>query len=96
MDRSLATHVYLVERYRPGMTPDAAVTIVDAVGRACAVGRSAGLAVRLMWSLVVPDDEALFLLVEAPGADLVAGLCAEAGLAYDRATLALVVGDEKE
>lgn len=91
-----APSVYLVERYSPGMTSASARATVDAVGRACLLGRAGGLAVRLRWSLVMPDDEALFLLVEAADFDLVADVCAAAGLAYDRATLALVVGDGSE
>jgi hypothetical protein len=92
-DRSQASQVYLVERYSPGMTTASAEAAVAAVGQACAGRRSQGSAVRLVWSLVMPDDEALFLVIEAVGTDLIAGVCTEAGLAFDRATPALVVGD---
>ncbi|HEX3541161.1 MAG TPA: hypothetical protein VHT75_12060 [Acidimicrobiales bacterium] len=95
-DLPWAPPVFLVERYSPGLTAAGARATVEAVGQACIVGRAAGLAVRLRWSLVMPDDEALFLLVEAPDFDLVADVCAAAGLAYDRATPALVVGDGSE
>jgi hypothetical protein len=93
MDRLSVSQVYLLERYSPGMTTYSAVASVDAVRRACARKSSNGHAVRLMWSLVMPDDEALFLVIEAPDRDLIAGVCAEAGLTYDRATPALAVGD---
>ena len=82
-----------MERYTPGMTADSARDAIAAVNRACALRRLDGVVVRLVWSLVMPEDEALFLVIEAPGPDLIAGVCTDAGVAYDRATPALVVGD---
>jgi uncharacterized protein DUF4242 len=85
----MARHTYLVEHYRPGFSAEALVEWAARV-RAAAVGIAReGEPVRYLRSTVVPADESLLCLIEAPSDDLVRAVYARAGIPFERLTAAI-------
>jgi hypothetical protein len=80
---------YLAEWYRGELTAEGladAVTILDArVASACA----AGTPVALLMTLAVPDDEVVFGVFVAGSEQVVARVCAQAGIPARRLSLAI-------
>jgi Protein of unknown function (DUF4242) len=88
----MAWQTYLVEHYRPGFTADGLVEWAARV-RTAAVGIAReGKPVRYLRSTVVPSDESLLCLLEAPSDDLVRAVYARAGIPFERLTA--VISDD--
>jgi hypothetical protein len=88
----MALQTYLVEHYRPGFTAEG-LQEWAALVRAAAVGIAReGEPVRYLRSTVVPGDESLLCLLEAPSDDLVRAVYARAGIPFERLTA--VITDE--
>ena len=79
---------YLAEWYRPELTAelfDHAVTrLDDCVASMCAQGST----VQLLMTLAVPDDEVVFGVFAAGSEQVVARVCAQAGIPARRLSLA--------
>jgi hypothetical protein len=77
---------FLVEHYRPGLTPDElralAVQIRDTTDRMEREGKT----VRYIRATIVPTDESLLCLLEAASEDLVREAYARAELPFERIT----------
>jgi hypothetical protein len=76
-DHFLAMICYLVELYAPRGITRAPDQIQAAIG-------AAGVALRYVRTILVPDDETCFCLIEAPSASAVAELAAAAGVETER------------
>ena len=75
---------FLVEHYWPGVTVDAFTT---ASGRVAAVAKdlaARGRAVRMLHATLVPQDEAAYCVIEAPGIDDVKAIYLAAGVEFER------------
>jgi hypothetical protein len=86
MDGS-ATRSFVVERFWPGVTASAAVADLDRLRPAPATG-----GIRIVGSVLVPEDEVVLSLVEAPSADSIAVLFRGAGVSFDRVTETVLIG----
>jgi hypothetical protein len=90
--RHMARHTYLVEHYRPGFTAKHLEEWAVRV-RAAAVGIAReGEPVRYLRSTIVPADESLLCLLEAPSDELVRAVYARAGVPFERLTA--VISDD--
>jgi hypothetical protein len=88
----MAQQTYLVEHYRPGFTAERLEEWAARV-RATAVGMAReGEPVRYVRSTIVPTDESLLCLFEAPSDDLVRAVYARAGVPFER--LNVVISDD--
>ena len=88
----MALQTYLVEHYRPGFTAERLEELAARV-RATAIGMAReGEPVRYLRSTIVPTDESLLCLLEAPSDDLVRAVHARAGVPFERLTA--VVSDD--
>jgi Nickel responsive protein SCO4226-like len=88
----MAWQTYLVEHYRPGFSAERLAEWAAQV-RAAAVGIAReGKPVRYLRSTVVPADESLLCLLEAPSDDLVRAVYARAGIPFERLTV--VISDD--
>jgi len=88
----MARQTYLVEHYRPGFTAERLAASAARV-RAAAVGMAReGQPVRYLRSTVVPADESLLCIIEAPSDDLVRAVYARAGVPFERLTA--VISDD--
>jgi hypothetical protein len=88
----MARQTYLVEHYRPGFTAEGLEEWAARV-RATAVGMAReGEPVRYLRSTIVPADESLLCLIEAPSDDLVRAVYARAGVPFER--LNAVISDD--
>jgi hypothetical protein len=88
----MALQTYLVEHYRPGFTAERLKQWAARV-RAAAIGIAReGEPVRYLRSTVVPSDEYLLCLLEAPSDDLVRAVYARAGIPFERLTA--VISDD--
>ncbi len=88
----MAPQTYLVEHYRPGFTAARLEEWASRV-RATAVGMAReGEPVRYVRSTIVPTDESLLCLLEAPSDDLVRVVYARAGVPFERLTA--VISDD--
>ena len=87
------THqTYLVEHYRPGFTAEGLDELAARV-RATAVGMAReGEPVRYVRSTIVPADESLLCLFEAPSDDPVRAVYARAGVPFER--VCAVISDD--
>jgi Protein of unknown function (DUF4242) len=83
---------YLVEHYRPGFTAERLEEWAVRV-RATAVGMARdGEPVRYLRSTIVPTDESLLCLLEAPSEDVVRAVYAQAEVPFERLTA--VISDD--
>ena len=83
---------YLVEHYRPGFTAERLEEWAARI-RATAFGMAReGEPVRYVRSTIVPTDESLLCLFEAPSDDLVRAVYARAGVPFERLTA--VISDD--
>lgn len=80
---------WLVEQYRPGMTPDVFRSTTDRVRRTAAAMARAGAPIRHRHSTLVPGDEAAYSVIDAATPDLVEELFTRAGVRFDRILTAL-------
>jgi hypothetical protein len=88
----MAQQTYLVEHYRPGLSTEGLEEWAARV-RAAAVGIAReGEPVRYLRSTVVPADESLLCLLEAPSDDLVRAVYARAEVPFERLTA--VISDD--
>jgi hypothetical protein len=82
---------YLVERYLPGITGGALERLCNRVRARAAAMRAEGTAVAHISTTLLPDEEAVFCLFEAPTADVVAEVNRGARAPFDRITAAVPV-----
>jgi hypothetical protein len=88
----MAQKTYLVEHYRPGFTAERLETWAARV-RATSVDMAReGEPVRYLRSTIVPADESLLCLLEAPSDDAVRAVYARAGIPFER--LSAVISDD--
>ena len=88
----MAQQTYLVEHYRPGFTAEGLEEWAARI-RATAVGMAReGEPVRYLRSTIVPADESLLCLLEAPSDDLVRAVYARAGIPFER--VCVVISDD--
>ena len=88
----MAWQTYLVEHYRPGFTAERLEEWAATV-RATSVGMAReGEPVRYLRSTIVPADESLLCLLEAPSDELVRAVYARAGVPFERLTA--VISDD--
>jgi hypothetical protein len=80
---------FLVEHYRPGITPDAFRDAIARVRASAAAMRRDGSSIRCVHSTLVPEDEAVLSLIDAGSSELVEQLFARAGVRVDRIVTAL-------
>jgi len=80
---------FLVEHYRPGITPDTFRAAMARVRASAAEMRRDGSAVRCLHSTFVPEDEAMLSVIDAASRELVEQLFARAGVRVDRIVTAL-------
>jgi hypothetical protein len=88
----MALQTYLVEHYRPGYTAERLEEWAARVRVAAAGIAHEGEPVRYLGSTIVPTDESLLCLLEAPSDDLVRAVYARAGLPFERLTA--VISDD--
>jgi hypothetical protein len=84
-----ASTTYLVEHYRPGLLPHELRELGERVRDSARELERDGTLVRFRRSAVVPADEALLCVLEAPSEDLVRDVCARAGVPFERITVVL-------
>ena len=75
---------YLVEWYRPNLTPQLIDELVAALDRGAAETSAEGFPVWLLMTLAVPSDEVLYGVFAADSPELVETACARAGVAPER------------
>ena len=90
--RRMAWQTYLVELYRPGFTAEALAEWAGRVRAATAGIAREGKPVRYLRSTVVPADESLLCLLEAPSDEHVRAVYARAGVPFERLTA--VISDD--
>jgi hypothetical protein len=78
---------YLVEWYRPDLTPPVIDEMVAALDSSVAAASAEGTPVLLLLTLAVPSDEVLYGVFAAETPELVQTTCARAGLAPERMSL---------
>lgn len=83
---------FLVEHYWPGVTADAFTTASQRVAAAAMELTAAGRAVRLLHATLVPEDEAAYCVIEAPGIEDVQAAYRAAGVEFERIVPALEPG----
>jgi hypothetical protein len=76
-----ALHRYLVELHRPGAGWAELGQTAERARQVAGALRAAGTPVRFLRSVYVPEDDACFLLYEAPSEDLLREALGKAGLA---------------
>jgi hypothetical protein len=82
-----ATRSFVVERFWPGVTTPAAAADLGRLGPARTTG-----AIRIVGSILVPKDEVVLSLIEAPSADAIEVLFRDAGVSFDRVTETVLIG----
>jgi hypothetical protein len=75
---------YLVEAYRANVQTEGLSEMGSRMRAAAEELTRAGMPVRFLGSISVPDDEMCFHLYEAASASLVAEACRRASIAYER------------
>jgi hypothetical protein len=80
---------FLVEHYRPGITPDAFRAAIAQVRASAAAMRRDGSTIRCVHATLVPADEAMLSVIDAASRELVEQLFARAGVRVDRIVAAL-------
>ena len=88
----MALQTYLVEHYRPGYTAERLEEWAARVRVAAARIAREGEPVRYLGSTIVPTDESLLCLLEAPSEDLVRAVYSRAGIPFERLTA--VISDD--
>lgn len=75
---------FLVEHYRPGITPDAFRNAKARMRASAAAMRRDGSAIRCVHATLVPEDETMLSVIDAASSELVEQLFARAGVRVDR------------
>jgi Nickel responsive protein SCO4226-like len=88
----MALQTFLVEHYRPGFTAEGLREWAARVREAAVGIAREGEPVRYLQSTVVPADESLLCLLEAPSDDLVRAVYARAGVPFERLTAVISDG----
>jgi hypothetical protein len=90
-----ARETYLVEHYRPGYDAEQLERFAERVRNAVTALEQEGKPVRLLGSLIVPDDEAFLSLVEATSEQLVHEAYRRAGIPFERISRSRVLADSE-
>jgi hypothetical protein len=80
---------FLVEHYRPGITPDAFRATMARIRASAKAMRRDGSSIRCVHSTLVLADEAMLSVIDAASSELVEQLFARAGVRVDRIVTAL-------
>jgi hypothetical protein len=75
---------FLVEHYRPGITPDTFRAAMARIRASAAAMRRDGSPIRCVHATLVPEDEAVLSVIAAASSELVEQLFARAGVRVDR------------
>ena len=75
---------YLVERYWPGVTVEEFRSALERERAVIARMSEEGACIRVVSSMLIPADEVLFSVYEAPTATVVRRLNEQAGIPFDR------------
>jgi hypothetical protein len=79
---------YLAEWYRPELTAEGLAHAVSILDKCVASACAAGSPVQLLMTLAVPDDDVIFGVFAAGSEQVVARVCAQAGIPAQRLSLA--------
>src|SRR5262245_4286575 len=100
MDRSdttaSGTSTFLVERYWPGIDEPRLRAELPQLERAARAMRAEGLAVVHVGSILMPTDQVVFSLIDAPDETVVREVNERAELRVDRIALAIQVAPAEE
>lgn len=83
---------FMVESYPVGLTADELTAASDRAARVAEEFRLDGIDVRLIESTLVPTEDSLFCIFEAPSREVVEELAARATIPIDRLIEAVDVG----
>jgi Protein of unknown function (DUF4242) len=89
--RRRAAKTYLVEHYEPRIGANELVRVARRARAAAERMAGAGVPVRLLHSLYVPEDESWFLVYEAASAEAVTEAAHEAAIVVERVVEALQI-----
>lgn len=87
-----APGTFLVEHYRPGLTPDELGAYAARVRDATTEMERAGKPIRYLSATIVPTDESLLCVFEAASEHLVREAYARAGIPFERITAVIPDG----
>jgi len=82
----------MVESYPVGLTADELTAATDRAARVAAEFRLDGIDVRLIESTLVPAEDSLFCIFEAPSREVVEEIATRAAIPIDRLIEAVDVG----
>ena len=91
-----APRTFLIERFWPGVTPVLAEEVARRLTQAAAGFHREDRQVRHVGSVLLPTDEVMVSVVEAPAPELVRGVAARAGHAADRITESITINSDLE
>ena len=83
------TSTFLVERYWPGVTPEAFTDAARRVHESVDALRGEGARIRTLSSTLVPVDEAAYWVFEASSREVVEHVYARAGVPFERIVVAV-------
>lgn len=86
---------FMVESYPVGLSAQQLAAATDRAVNVTAQMRGDGIDVQLLQSILVPDEESLFCLFEAPSRQLVEEIVNRAGLPRERVVEAVDVGPRR-
>ena len=89
--RATTVATFVVERYWPGVTTESFTEADRRVHDATRAPRDDEAAIRIVASTLVPEDEAVYWVVDAPSADIVRAAWARAEVPVERIVQALDV-----
>jgi hypothetical protein len=89
---ALQTACYLVEWYRPELIDDRFCMALAHLNTCVTAMTSPGTPVRILHTLTVPTDQAVFGVIAADSQEIVTELCRRAGIPADRITAAISTG----
>ena len=87
---------FIVESYPVGLSADQLAAATDRAQDVTAQMRVDGIDVQLLQSILVPAEESLFCLFEAPSRELVEEIVNRAGLPRERVVEAVDIGPKGE
>ena len=86
-----SAHTYLVEHYQPGVRAEELQRTVAGVRKTIAAMQHEGSPVAYISSTIVPDDDYLHCVVQAPSEQHVRDALSRAGMTYQRISTAICV-----
>ena len=94
-DHRMATHLFLIERFWPGVTPARANAATARLGRVAKCLDADGIGVRHLRSALLPADEVVWTVVEAGSRAAVIAVTERASYPVDRISETIPVGGRR-